>query len=179
MPSVPIVRTAFGNTRPHTMGVKVENKPVVSLITTPVTVRGTPGNWSINKTDRPGRQPITSAAAPGLRTLNFEHTVSALNPYNSIEHLIHPFRALAETGKRVQFIGGGMLPSGTWFWITSLEFGEVMKAADNRTSRMTLTWACEEANLVSAVALSKTGVKPGTVTRIPVGGGSGTFIPAR
>lgn len=175
MPTVPIIRTAFGNTRPNTMGVKVENKPVISLITTPVTITGTPGVWTISNTERPGRQPITQASAPGLRTLNFEHTVSALNPYNSIEHLIHPFRAVAESGKRVQFLGGGMLPTGTWFWITSLEFGEVMKARDNRTSRMTLTWACEEANQVSAVRLTKTGVKPGTVTRIPAGG---TFIPA-
>lgn len=179
MPSVPIIRTDFGKTRQHTMGVKVENQPVVSLISTPVTIKGTPGSWTVNKTDRPGRQPITSLSAPGLRTVNFEHTVSSRNPNLSIEHLIHPFRAVAESGKRVQFIGGGMLPSGTWFWITSLQFGEVMKAKDNRTSRMTLTWSCEEANLVSAVALSKSGVKPGTVTRMPAPGTGGTFIPAR
>lgn len=177
MPTVPIVRLAHGRSRPNTMGVKVENKPVVSLVTTPITITGTPGVWSINKTERPGRQPITSPAAPGLRTVAFEHTVSSMNPYHSIEHLIHPFRALAETGKRVQFIGGGMLPTGTWFWILSLEFSEVMKARDNRTSRMNLKWKCEEANLVSSVALSKTGVKPGTVTRIPAGASRGTFIP--
>ena len=175
MPTVPIIRTAWGVTRPATMGVKVENEPVVSLITTPVTIKGTPGSWKIDTTDRPGRQSLTQATAPGLRTLAFEHTVSSHNPNVSIEHLIHPFRAIAEKGKRVQFIGGGMLPTGTWWWINSFDFEEVMKARDNRTSRMKLTWSCIEANTVSAVVLSKTGVKKGTVTRVPAGG---TFIPA-
>lgn len=176
MPVVPIITSTFGTFRPYTMAVKVENKPPVSLVTSPVVITGTPGVWTISTTERPGRQPITSAAAPGLRTLSFEHTVSSVNPYNSVEHLIHPLRAVAESGKRVQFLGGGMLPSGTWFWITSLQFGETMKARDNRTSRVTLTWTCEEANLVSAVKLTKTDVKPGVVTRIPAGG---TFIPGR
>jgi hypothetical protein len=175
MATVPVVRTAFGNTRPYTMGVKVENEPVVSLISTPVTVSGTPGLWNITQTERPGRQPVTMASAPGLRTAVFEHTINARNPYESIEHFLHPLRAVAEKGKRMQFYNGGMLVSGTWFFIQSLEFGEVMKARDNRASRCAITWTLTEANLVSAVTLTKAGVKPGTVTRVPVGG---TLIPA-
>lgn len=176
MPSVPIIRTAWGQTRPDTMGVKVENEAVVSLITTPVTVDGSPGTWRVDRQDRPGRQAITQASAPGLRGLTFSHTVSSPNPNVSIEHLLHPFRGIAEKGKRVQFIGGGWLVTGTWWWIENLDFKETMKARDNRTSRMTLTWTCVEANRVSAVALTKTGVKAGTVrragtvTRVPAGG---------
>lgn len=174
MPTVPIVRTAWGQTRAHTMGVKVENQPVISLITTPVTVRGEAGAWKVSETERPGRQPITQTSAPGLRTGTFEHTISALNPYHSIEHLLQPLRRVAESGKRVQFIGGGWLITGTPWFVRSLAIAEVEKARDNRTSRATLTWTCVEANLVSAVELSKTGVKKGTVTRA----GTVTRIPA-
>lgn len=163
MPSVPIVRTAWGNTRENTMGIKVEGQPVISLITTPPQIKGTPGTWIITETERPGRQPITMASAPGLRTLTFEHKVQSPNPNVSIENLLHPFRAAAESGKTVQFIGGGWLPSGTKWWIRSLDFSEDMKASNNQTSRMTLNWECVEANLVRAVELTKTGVKPGNV----------------
>lgn len=174
MPTVPIVRTAWGVTRKNTMGLKVENEPVISLITTPPAITGTPGVWSISETPRPGMAPITQVSAPGLRTMRMEHKVGSLNPNLSIEHLLAPFRTAAEKGKRVQFIGGGWLVTGKWWLIESMDIAEDLKAADNRTSRATLTWVCKEANTVSAVELTKTGVKRGTVTRVPAGG---TFIP--
>lgn len=166
MPSVPIIRTAWGQTRPNTMGLKVEGMAVVSFITTPPAMKGSPGTWIISETERPGRQAITQASAPGLRTLSFEHKISALNPNTSIENLLHPFRAAAERGKKVQFIGGGWLPSGTQWWIRSLDITEDMKGNNNETSRATLNWDCVEATTVSAVELTKTGVKPGTVTTV-------------
>lgn len=175
MPVVRISRPASGPNRTNVMGIKVENEPMISLVTTPVTIKGTPGVWTISETDRPGRQPITQAAAPGLEGVTFEHQIASLNPYVSIEHLLIPIRSAAKKGKRVQFFNGGMLSSGTWWWIKSLDIQEDMKAADNRTSRATLAWSCIEANRVLGVELTKSGVKPGTVTVVRPGG---TFIPA-
>lgn len=169
MPQVPIVHTAWGPTRENTMGMKVEGEPIVSFITTPPQMTGSPGTWNISETERPGRQAVTQASSPGLRTLSFEHKIASHNPYESIEHFLLPFRAAAEKGKRVQFIGGGWLPSGTQWWIRSLNIAEDLKAANNQTSRATLTWECVEANRVTAVELTKTGVRTGRVTVIRPG----------
>lgn len=164
MPVVNIARPASSRVVAGVMGVKVENEPLISFVTSPVTIKGSPGVWKISETDRPGRKPITQASAPGLEVVQFEHQIASLNPYVSIEHLIIPIRAAAKKGKRVQFLNGGMLSSGTWWWIKSLDIAEDMKAADNRTSRATLSWDCVEANGVTGIELTKTGVKPGTVT---------------
>lgn len=169
MPSVPIVRPAAAVIRPNTMTIKVDGETAISLITSPVKITGTAGTWKVSETERPGRQPITQASAPGLRTVQFSHQIAALNPYMTVEHLVQPLRRAAERKLRVQFFNGGMLSSGIWWWVRSLEIAEDEKGAANQTSRATLTWDCVEANRVSAVELTKTGVKPGNRDPGPVG----------
>lgn len=164
MPVARVVHTISGYPDQNVMGVKVDGEPVVTLVSSPMTVSGSPGVWTVGETDRPGRQPITQASAPGLRSATFEHNVSSLNPYTSVEPLLHPLRGVAERGKRVQFFNGGWLVGGTWWWVQSLNIVETEKARNNQTSRATLTWTLTEANRVSAVALTKNGIKPGGVS---------------
>ena len=173
MPVVPVVQAAWGPTRSDVMGVKVEGEPVVTMVTTPPQMRATPGVWVISESNRPGRQAVTQATNPGLRTLSFDHWVRDPNPWGNIENLLHPLRGLAEKGKRLEFVGNcGMLAAGTWWWLESLDIEEEEKGRLGVVSRARLTWSLKEANRVSAVRLTRTGVKKGTVTY-------GGVVPAR
>lgn len=171
MPAVPIVRTGWGKTQHDTLGVKVENEPMVSLITTPRGVTGTPGTWSNTETARPGLQPVSQPSAPGLRTAQFEHKIYSPNPYQSVEPLIQPLRAVAERGKRVQFYNGGMLLDGTRWLIRDVTITEDEKGRGNVTSRATISWDLVEANTVKAVELTKAKVKGRNTPIVPTSRG--------
>jgi len=159
MPEVTVVRNIPAGTRAGTMTLKIEQWGTISMITTPPIMKGTAAAWTITETARPGLAPFSFASAPGLRTLTFDHQVAALNPYVSMEEFLNPFRQAAEQGKRVQFTGGGWLPSDVWWWVRGLSITEDEKAANNQTSRATLSWDCVAANTISAVELTKIKVK--------------------
>lgn len=169
MPAVPIILTSWGPTRADVMGVQVDGEPVVSMVTTPPRVHGTPGTWGLTVQDRPGMQALTMPTAPGLRTASFDHWVQHPDPNGDVEALLHPFRGIAEKGRRVQFLGGGWLLSGTWWWVENLSVEELEKGRGGVTSRAKLVWSLKEANLVDAVTLTRTGVKKGVVTVVKGG----------
>lgn len=166
----PIVRAADGTqTTPYTMAVKPEGGDIVSLISSPPSMTHDGGVWSVAETARPGRAPLAHASAPGLRRLSFEHTIASRTPNISVENEIKDLRSVAHSGKRVQFYGAGGLASGVWWLVTGFTVTEVTVTEHNFASHATIRWECIEAKTVSAVEMSKTGIKKGTLTVVKVG----------
>lgn len=159
MPEVTVARTPWGKGLANTMAVTVEGGATVSLVSSPPTVEFTAAAWTVTETERPGRKMISTAAAPGLRTLHLEHRVAAPNPNQSVESFIAALRDVAEKGARVQFVGGDAWSLGSWWWVRSLEVREDLKTSEHKTSRATLVWECVESSLVSRVVLGKGKVK--------------------
>lgn len=159
MPEVKVARTPWGKGLKNTMAVKPDGGQAVSLVSTPPVVEWGAATWRITEIERPGRKTLSSAAGPGLRTVRFEHKVASPNPNQSVETLIQDLTKVAESGVRVQFLGGDVWVQGSWWYVTSLAVNEDLKTSEHKTSRATLVWECTEASPVTRVVLGKGKVK--------------------
>lgn len=166
MPSVTVIRTGVTNPGSPVMAVIQEGGPTVSLVSTPPQVRGSGATWSITEQTRPGRHPLTIPSAPGLRSTSFDHWVRHHNPYGSVEAEITALRAVAESGARVRFTGGGVIPGDTWWRVESFDIEEEEKGHGGATSRAKLSWALRQATNIPPIKLTVT--TAGTVGGAPL-----------
>ena len=177
MPSVTVIRTGVTNPGAPVMTVHQENGPVVSLISTPPTVSGSGATWGISEHTRPGKPSLLIPSAPGLRGGSFDHWVRHRNPYHSVENEITALRAVAESGARVRFTGGGVILGDTWWWVESFDIDEEEKGDAGVTSRAKLSWKIRQATTVPKAKLTTT---PGTPDRAATTPGStGPATPAK
>lgn len=165
MPSVTVIRTGVTNPGAPVMTVHQENGPVVSLISTPPQVSGGAAVWGISEHTRPGKHALTIPSAPGLRTMSFDHFIRHRNPYESVEPEITALRAVAESGARVRFSNGGVIPGDTWWWVEGFDIEEEEKGNAGVTSRAKLSWTLKQATTVPKARLT-------TTTSGTVGGGT-------
>lgn len=167
MPSVTVIRTGVTNPGAPVMVVHQDGGPVVSLISTPPQMRQGAAVWSISEHTRPGKHPLTIPSAPGLRSVSFDHWVRHRSPYGNVEPEITALRSVAESGKRVRFTGGGVIPGDTWWYVESFDIEEEDKGDGGVTSRAKLSWSLRQATTVPAVKVTKTGDLPAPTLRTP------------
>ena len=150
---------------------------MVSLISTPPQVSGGAAVWTYGEHARPGKHALTIPSAPGLRTMSFDHFVRHRNPYHSVEPEITALRAVAESGARVRFTNGGVIPGDTWWWVEGFDIEEEEKGNAGVTSRAKLSWTLKQATSVPKAKLTTT---PGTPDRAATTPGStGPATPAK
>lgn len=161
MPSVTIIRTGVTAPGAPVMTVLQEGGPTVSLVSTPPQIRGRAAVWSLTEQARPGKPPLVIPSAPGLRTVSFDHWVRHHSPYGSVEAEITALRAVAESGARVRFTGGGVIPGDTWWRVEGFDIEEEDKGDGGVTSRAKITWTLKQATTITPIKLTLTG---GTAT---------------
>lgn len=168
MPSVTVFRAGVNNAGAPVMTVHQEGGPTVSMVSTPPQVRGSAAVWKVTELDRPGRAPVTVASAPGLRSASFDHWIRHRNPYGNVEPEIAALRAVAESGKRVRFTGGGVIPGDTWWWVEGFDIEEEDKGDGGVTSRAKLAWTLRQAVTYPKVTLVTTGNLNGGTLQAPI-----------
>jgi hypothetical protein len=167
MPSVTVLRTGVTNPGAPVMAVHQENGPVVSLISSPPTPRGSAAVWSLSEQTRPGLHPLLIRSAPGLRSVSFDHWVRHRNPYESVEAEITALRAVAESGARVRFTGGGLIPGDTWWRVEAFDIEAEETGRNGVISRAKLAWSLKQATTIPPIKLTLTGATPGNPTGMP------------
>lgn len=164
MPSVTVIRTGVTNPGAPVMVVHQEGGPIVSLISSPPTPRQSAAVWSLSEQSRPGLHPLVIASAPGLRSVSFDHWVRHANPYGSVETEITALRAVAESGARVRFTGGGIVPGDMWWRVEGFDIEAEETGRGGVISRAKLAWSLKQATTIPPIKLTMTGASPGNPT---------------
>lgn len=129
----------------NTMAVTTEDGKRYSLYSSPSKFEYGE-NARFGSIDREGLKPITRNLGDGLKTLSFTHTIGSRDYRQSIEHVFEPLTRLAREGRKIRFVGGSPnYEQGVWWNIKALPVSVQQRAADNRASRVSLSWSLEEA----------------------------------